>query len=109
MFLLLNGVLYVLNISLGKYIFVQASKQHTRGDKARLISEFMERHYTTVKPYCLRFWYHMKGADIGTLNLYIKTGAGSTNEQIVWSLSGNQGNSWKFGTAPMYSKIDYQV
>lgn len=51
----------------------------------------------------------MTGSGIGTLNLYVKTGKGSTNEKMIWSLSGNQANKWMEGTAPIYSKVDYQV
>ena len=60
-------------------------------------------------PYCLRFWYHMMGSGVGTLNLFIKTGPGSTNEKITWQLSGNQGNKWREGTAPIYSRQDFYV
>ena len=51
----------------------------------------------------------MKGSDIGRLNLYIKTGIGKMNEILVWSLSGNQGNTWLEGTAPITSRSDFYV
>jgi len=40
----------------------------------------------------LSFNYHMFGADMGTLSATINNGAGWTN---LWSLSGDQGNSWQ--------------
>lgn len=51
----------------------------------------------------------MMGSGVGTLNLFIKTGPGSTNEKITWQLSGNQGNKWREGTAPIYSRQDFYV
>ncbi|XP_057298293.1 MAM and LDL-receptor class A domain-containing protein 2-like isoform X2 [Hydractinia symbiolongicarpus] len=93
----------------GKYIFIEASSPRKKGDVARLVSEQIGKHYVSFIPYCLRFWYNMKGASIGTLNLYIKTGPGKAQENLVWSLSGNQGSGWRFASAPMYSKLDYQM
>ena len=40
----------------------------------------------------LTFDYHMFGADMGTLSATINIGSGWTT---LWSLSGNQGNSWQ--------------
>ena len=36
---------------------------------------------------CLVFFYHMYGDTIGTLNVY-------SGNELVFSVSGNQGNSW---------------
>ncbi len=41
----------------------------------------------------INFWYHMYGSGMGMLNLEITTDQGA-NWVSVWSLSGNQGNSW---------------
>ena len=41
----------------------------------------------TLTDPCLRFNYHMWGANMGTLDV-------SVNGTSVWSLSGNQGNTW---------------
>ena len=41
---------------------------------------------------CLTFWYHMWGADMGTLNVTMKKGSQSYN---IWAISGNQGNQWR--------------
>lgn len=90
-------------------MFIEASLPRKQGDTARLISETMTKHWSTKVPYCLRFWYHMTGSGIGTLNLYVKTGTGKLNEQLIWRLSGNQAKLWKSGTAPIYSSLDYQV
>ncbi|XP_047128245.1 MAM and LDL-receptor class A domain-containing protein 1 isoform X1 [Hydra vulgaris] len=91
----------------GKYIFIETSSPQKSGDTARLVSEQLNAQ--SVSAYCLRFWYHMNGADIGTLNVYIKTGIGKMNEKVVWSLSGNQGNNWLEGTAPVLSQKDFYL
>ena len=90
-------------------MYIESSQPRKVGDKARLNSESLNKMLNRRVPYCLRFWYHMLGSGIGTLNLYIKTGQGSTNEKLVWSLSGNQQNQWREGTAPIYSMQDFYV
>lgn len=94
----------------GKYMFIEASAPRQAGDKARLMSERFVP--TTLRGYCIRFWYHMYGASIGTLNVLVKNRAGnsSLSETLEWSLSGNQGNQWRQGQAPVRSTLDsYQV
>ena len=51
----------------------------------------------------------MYGTGVGTLNVYIKTGPGNTSEQLVWTNSGNQGDSWIQGQAPIYSTKMFRV
>ena len=85
----------------GSYVFIEAS--HRRyGDKARLISDWLEPNETM----CLQFWYHMQGKDVGKLNVYIT--ANSLQTQI-WSQEGNQGNRWLFAQVPIYHTSPYQV
>ena len=72
----------------GAYIYIEASRRR-HGDRARLISEWMEPN----KIICLQFWFHMFGKHIGKLNAYMATDSWET---IVWSLSGNRGDSWMF-------------
>ena len=43
----------------------------------------------------LRFWYHMYGAEMGTMSVQVSTDRGQTWSSDLWSLSGNQGNSWQ--------------
>ena len=45
----------------------------------------------------VNFHYHMYGVDMGTLNVTNDAG------EVVWSLSGNQGNSWQAVTVDMHS------
>ena len=91
-------------------MFIEASSPRKQGEKARLVSERFEA--TSLRGYCIRFWYHMYGAGIGTLNVIVKNrpGNSSLSETIEWSLSGNQLNQWRQGQAPVRSTLDgYQV
>ena len=60
---------------------------------------------------CLQFFRHMYGASIGSLNVYIKYGPGNSSdaETLIWSDSGNQGDSWIQSQVPVYSSNPYRV
>jgi len=49
-------------------MFIEASAP--RIPAADFVSEVFER--TTGTGRCLRFWYHMSGAGMGTLNIYLE-------------------------------------
>ena len=85
----------------GSYIFIEASPR-SPGDKARLISDEIEPNEVV----CLQFWYHMHGSDIGSLGIYLKT---NQSETLVWRLSGDQGNRWRFGQTVLNSTSLYKV
>ncbi|KAF6018699.1 hypothetical protein EB796_023000 [Bugula neritina] len=51
-------------------MFIEASAPRIPGDTADFVSEVFER--TTGTGRCLRFWYHMSGAGMGTLNIYLE-------------------------------------
>ena len=42
----------------------------------------------------LSFWYHMYGAEMGTLSIQASTNGGSTWSSDLWSMTGDQGNQW---------------
>ena len=89
-------------------MFIETSSPRRPGDKARLYSERFTP--TSLLGRCIKFWYHMYGNNIGTLNVVVKTGAGNKPEGIVWTLSGNQQNKWNFGQTTVASdKSAYQV
>ena len=95
-------MLWFLNVFLiGSYIFIEAS-QRSPGEKARLLSGWIEPHETV----CFQFWYHMHGADIGNLIVYLKT---NQSETLVWRLSGDKGNLWRFGQKTLNSPSFYKV
>ena len=51
----------------------------------------------------------MYGASIGTLRILEKTGPGNKSESVIWEVSGNFGDQWYSGQAPITSGSPYQV
>ncbi|XP_071157177.1 MAM and LDL-receptor class A domain-containing protein 1-like [Mytilus edulis] len=54
--------------------------------------------------YCLRFYYHMYGQDIGNLTVYSQT-SNSSYWSKPWTRSGNQGNQWKQASVDITGNI----
>ena len=75
--------IYILFFFAGKYVYIEASNQAT-GDNAKL-SFTVPRNKSSC---CLKFFYHMYGLAMGTLNVF------SGNSKI-FTKTGNQGNYWK--------------
>lgn len=55
---------------------------------------------------CLTFWYHMFGAHIDTLNLYLLQGSSST---LIWTRSNTQGNVWRQAQRTIISTQSYKI
>uniref|UniRef100_A0A3Q3DKG7 MAM domain containing glycosylphosphatidylinositol anchor 1 n=1 Tax=Hippocampus comes TaxID=109280 RepID=A0A3Q3DKG7_HIPCM len=85
----------------GYYMYIEASRPRVQGDKARLLSPLF--NVTTVRgpkgsgrvPYCVSFYYHMKGKHIGTLNVLLKIRSIASMDSMLWTKSGHQGPDWK--------------
>ena len=88
-------------------MYIEASYPRKQGDKARIIST--DFNPTSSRGRCVKFAYHMYGTSIGALSIYIKTGAGNQSETLIWSNSGNHGNQWILGQAPVRSSKKYSV
>ena len=61
---------------------METSNPVATGDRVTLLSPTYDR------PYCMSFWYHMRGSTMGTL--YVKIVDGNT----LFTITGNQGNTW---------------
>lgn len=76
-----------------KYMFTEASSG-VNGAQTSLFSPCISLVGSTAPR--MSFWYHMFGADMGTMEVYVITGGVST---LVWSISGQQQSSttddWK--------------
>ena len=72
-------------------MYIETSSPRVNGDKARL-------RFTGSDSgaFCLKFFYHMLGRSVGTLNVY----SGSKN---VFTKSGSQGNKWIEAKVPISS------
>ena len=77
----------------GHYIFIEASSPQKQNDAARLLSKYVN---IGSNGGCFKFFYHMYGADIYRLNVYIQQGS-SAYGKPVWQKEGNKGNDWLFG------------
>lgn len=72
-------------------MYIEASLPRKRGDRARFESTVFPP--TTGKGRCMQFWYHMTGAHIGNLNVYMKIMGQS--ETKLWSLGTDVGSKWQ--------------
>ena len=90
-------------VPLGNYLFIETSLPRRRGDRARLESEVFPP--TPSKGQCMTFWYHMKGAHMGTLSVYMRIYGQS--ETKLWSLGVDQGDRWMPAQVPITSGNRY--
>ena len=67
----------------GYYMYIETSSPRQQGDNAKLNSPKLQFSGSM----CLKFYYHMYGANIETLNVIIKG-------NNVFTASGNKGNKW---------------
>ena len=76
--------------------------------RALLMSEeFPATDKSAAGPLCLRFWTHMYGNGVGDLNVYVR--GASTGDSKIWGLSGDAGNNWYMGQAPIASTQAFRV
>ena len=102
-FIFCFGIDHTTNTAQGKYLMIETSEPTQMGDRARLESIIFDG--TNGDPRCFRFWYHMYGDSIGTLNVYLFNGS----LVPLWSLSTNRGNDWHEGQVSYVSLIPYQI
>ncbi|XP_065183994.1 MAM and LDL-receptor class A domain-containing protein 1-like [Sycon ciliatum] len=81
---------HTLGNSLGQYVYLETSSPASAGDEARLISPAYPSPPGSICQ--ATFWYHMYGATIGTLNVYIKLSNGTS--LLAWTKKGDQGDTW---------------
>ena len=109
----------------GAFAYIEAGHPRKPGDKlvsdhiewkrlkiykirALLMSEeFSPTDTSSSGHLCLRFWTHMYGNGIGSLNVYVR---GSSSGDIkIWSLTGDAGNNWYMGQAPISATENFRV
>ncbi|XP_067040958.1 uncharacterized protein [Acropora muricata] len=74
----------------GRYMFIEPSKYYQTDVSAVLASDVIDKGEII----CIQFWYYMRGQDIGSLKINIRTDKSKT---LIWQLTGEQGNKWAFG------------
>ncbi|MCH2024009.1 MAG: hypothetical protein MK207_16160, partial [Saprospiraceae bacterium] len=75
----------------GNYMYIETSSPRVNGDDAVLYLSDVD--ISSLSSPELRFYSHMYGTNIATLNVEISTDGGSTYTSI-FTKSGNQGNLW---------------
>ena len=88
----------------GYYMYIEASSPRKKGDNAMLASAVFKPTSTCQ----LRFFYHMYGSHIGTLNVYTRTSTSGPLARI-WTKTGNQGDKWLKATARVSVSQNFQV
>ena len=86
----------------GTYLYLESSYPLRNGDKVSLISEFI-----SVPKTCLRFYYHMFGDRLGTLNVKLKLRNGKL--ETLWTKTKNQLDYWRMGHTSIDQDMGYQV
>ncbi|XP_075875933.1 MAM and LDL-receptor class A domain-containing protein 1 [Nelusetta ayraudi] len=76
----------------GKYLYIDSSSPSLVNDKAQLKSPMLPP--AGEYGYCLTFWRHMFGANVGFLRIILQT-AGPWITKMVWQRQGNQGDEWQ--------------
>lgn len=87
----------------GQYIYLETSSPnpaYTAGKKAMLVSPYL---YIEPGESMLHFYYHMYGANMGTLHVDIWSDGAWTNS--IWSISGQQHTS----TTSPYHRVDISL
>lgn len=77
------GSILKLSFYLGKYMYIETSSPRQSGDNAKLV---FKRSVSGML--CLKFFYHMYGSTMGTLNVY-------SGSKKIFTKSGDQGNKWE--------------
>ncbi|XP_075060547.1 MAM domain-containing glycosylphosphatidylinositol anchor protein 1 isoform X2 [Mixophyes fleayi] len=96
----------------GFYMFIEASKPRKLGDKARLVSPMynITNKFPSHKvSYCVSFYYHMYGRDIGYLNVLLRVMNIGTTNSTVWTKNGNLGNKWQHASVQISPSGPFQV
>ncbi|MCB9168835.1 MAG: hypothetical protein H6597_03415 [Flavobacteriales bacterium] len=81
----------------GNYLYTEASSPNYPSKLAELYGPCIDLAGFTSAT--LTFWYHMYGATMGTLNVSVWNGSSWSGD--LFSLSGDQGNSWQQATVDL--------
>ncbi|XP_061879772.1 MAM and LDL-receptor class A domain-containing protein 1 isoform X1 [Entelurus aequoreus] len=88
----------------GNYLYIESSHPSAKGDVAQLKSALLPP--AGEQGYCLTFWYHMFGATVGSLRMFLHT---AVNKSLVWQRSGDQGDEWRAAQSHVTLQRVHQV
>ncbi|XP_033124021.1 MAM and LDL-receptor class A domain-containing protein 1-like isoform X2 [Anneissia japonica] len=89
--------------SQGFYMYIETSPQNLN-DIARLWTT----SYPATNGTCVEWFYHMYGATVNTLSVYIVNTAGTVGKP-VWTIRNDQGNVWRLGKIFVETNSAYQI
>lgn len=90
----------------GYYLYIESSAPRKMYDLARITTPQFSNSQGSS---CLSFWYHMYGANVGNLTLYLQDGP---TKKMVFKRQGNQVNLWLYYAAtlrPISSKFQVRL
>ena len=96
-----------LGTSQGHFLFLETSLPRQPNDTARIISPVFAP-VTTSAQCRFRFWYHMYGMDVASLNVYTRTYVDGPLTQI-WSQHGEIGDQWLRANVTLQSSLPFQI
>lgn len=82
-------------VFVGYYMYIETSLR-SQNDTANLESPLINfaTSGNAQGTVCVRFWYHMYGAHVDALNVFIKTGS-TLPSRPIWTKKGTQGDRWR--------------
>lgn len=90
----------------GKYLYLKTSPPSQKENMAQLKSTLLPP--AGEQGYCFKFWYHMFGATVGSLRMFLQT-TDPLDKTLVWQKSGNQGDEWRLVRSHVTSQKVLQV
>ncbi len=81
----------------GNYLYIEASSCFSNTGRISM----PDMNLSVVSDPQLLFYYHMYGANIGTLSIEVSIDNGSNWSASIWTLSGDQGNAWNLATVDL--------
>jgi len=90
----------------GYYVYTEATSPNFPTKHAYIITPSFD--FTSLSDAQLSFWYHMYGSGMGELHLDLYSGGSWTND-VMTTISGDQGNSWQQRTVDLTAYVGGEV
>ena len=100
-----SDMFFYILLASGWYIFIETSFPRRPNDAAKLVSANVPGS-SAGGGKCLSFWYHMYGAHINALRVYVRSGSKDT---LLWSKTGTRGDKWLQAALTVNIRTRFQV
>ncbi|XP_006819777.1 neuropilin-1-like [Saccoglossus kowalevskii] len=95
---------HTLGTATGHYLYIEGSNREI-GNKANIITPILEYRSAHI---CVRFYYHMYGAHIGALNVYIGN-HGNSSDLLIWNMTSESEDEWLKADIDMHLEDGYRM